>query len=136
MEIIIYTQKDNPQKDTLLKRISQVSNLTYVMAFDFDNLFRLVKSKVSDQVIIVFFISSAKELDFLILNRRHLFNSRYILILPSEEESIVSKGLSLYPRYIAHRAYGFKDVAAILDKMIRNTHTRTTDSEPQGDDLQ
>ncbi len=129
MEIIIYTQKENPQRDNLIKRISQVLNLTYVMAFDFENLFLFVKSKLSDQVIIVFLISTVNELDFLISNRKHLFNSRYILILSSEEESMVSKALSLYPRHLAHTANGFKDVAAILDKMIRNNHV----NEPEGD---
>jgi len=136
MEIIIYSDKDNLYKDTLIKEVSQVSNLTYVVAFDFERLFRLVKLKVSDQVVIVFLISSVKELTFLSSNRAHLFNSRYILILPNEEESLISMGFSLFPRYLAHTGYGFKDVAAVLEKMIKNKNTIMTGDEPERDGLQ
>ena len=136
MEIIIYSDRDNPQKETLLKEISQVSNLTYVMTFDLESLFHLVKSKVSDQVVIVFLISHEKELETLISNRVRLFNSRYILTLTNEEESLTSKALLLYPRYLAYTGYGFKDVAAVLDKMIKSNNTITTGDVPERDFLQ
>lgn len=136
MEIIIYSHGDNPQKDKLLKEVSQVSNLTYVMASDFKSLFSLVKSKISDQVVIVFLISLDKELEFLISNRMHLFNSRYIIILPNEEERIISIGFSLSPRYLAHTGYGFKDVAAVLENMIKHNNNIITGDEPGSDVLQ
>ena len=126
MEVIIYSKNDNPQKDKLIREVSQISNLTYVMTFDFKNLFSLVKSKISNQIVIVFLISSSKELEYLISNREYLFNSRFILILLEEEESSVSKALSLSPRYLAHTGYGFKDVAAVIDKMIRNNDKIST----------
>ncbi|MEA1968003.1 MAG: hypothetical protein U9N77_07265, partial [Thermodesulfobacteriota bacterium] len=81
-------------------------------------MFSLVKSKVSDQVVIVLFICYEKELEFLIANRVRLFNARFILILTNGGESLTSKALLLYPRYLAYTGYGFKDVAAVLDKMI------------------
>ena len=136
MEIIIYSQIDNPQKDKLLREISQVKSLTHVMAFDFKDLFRLVKSKISDQVIIVFLISSAEELEFLISHKDRLFNSRYILILLNEEESIISKGFSLFPKYLTNADYEFTDVAAVLDKMIQNHDAFKRENKPGGKDKQ
>jgi len=95
----------------------------YVLALDFKSLFRLVKLKISDQVIIVFLISSVEDLDSLIANKERLFNSRYILILPNEEENLFSKAFLLYPRYLSHTSYGFKDVIQVLEKMIKNNKT-------------
>ena len=126
MEVIIYSQNDNPQKNRLIREVSQIPDLTYAMTFDFKNLFRLVKSKISDQVVIIFLISSSKELEYLISNREYLFNSRFILILLDEEESLISKALSLSPRYLAHTGYGFTDVAAVIDKMIQNNDKIST----------
>ena len=120
MEIIIYTQINNAHKDKLLKEISQIINLTPVMVFDFEILFNFLKSKRSGQVVIVFLISEIEELEFLISNKVNLFNSRIILILPDRDDNFVSKGLSLYPRFHSHVNYGFKDVSAVLNKMIQN----------------
>ena len=117
MEIIVFSNRDNSQKDLLLKEISQIPNLEYRMSFDFDTLFETVKWKASD-VVIVFLISFEDELDFLIANKRRFFTSRFILILPDAEKTLVSKGLSLHPRYLAQTDYGFRDVAAVLDKMV------------------
>ena len=63
MEVIIYSHIDNQQKDKLLKEISQVSGQTSVMVVDLEDLFNLMKSKISAQVIIVFLISCAKVID-------------------------------------------------------------------------
>ncbi|MCF6248151.1 MAG: hypothetical protein L3J69_12435 [Desulfobacula sp.] len=119
MEIIIYTNIGNTQKDTLLKKFSKISNLTPVMVFDFKSLFHLLQSKISGQVIIVFLISSDKELEYLDSNRDYLSNTRYIIILPNNEKTMISKALSLYPRYLAHTNYEIKDVCAVLNKMIQ-----------------
>ena len=116
MEILVFSNRDNRQKDLLLKEISQIPNLKYRMNFDFDTLFETITFKASD-VVIVFLISFEDELDFLISTKRRFFNSRFILILPDTDETIVSKGLSLHPRYLAQKDQGFRDVAAVLDKM-------------------
>lgn len=119
MEIIVFSNRDNNLKDVLVKGISQIPNLDYRMIFDFDTLLETVKFKTSD-VVIVFLISFEEELDFLITNKRRFFNSRFILILPDTAKTLVSKGLSLHPRYIAQTDYGFRDVAAVLEKMVNN----------------
>jgi hypothetical protein len=118
MEIIVYTQFDNVKKNKLQSEIYNATNLGPIMVFDFKILFKLLKQKISEEVIIVFLISSVDELDFLISNKEKLFHSRFILILLNDEEDLTSKGLSLYPRYIDIR-HAFKEVSAILDNMIR-----------------
>ncbi|MFO7752447.1 MAG: hypothetical protein R6V41_04940 [Desulfobacteraceae bacterium] len=126
MEIIVFSNRDNTQKDLLLKEISQIPNLDYRMNFDLDTLFETVKFKASDAVF-VFLITFEEELDLLISNKRRFFNARFILILSDTEKTLVSKGLSLHPRYLAQTDYGFRDVAAVLDKMANNRHEERDD---------
>ena len=49
---------------------------------------------------------------------------RIILILPDSRKNIVSKGHALYPRFLSYADGDFKDVAAVLEKMLINTGTR------------
>ncbi|MFO7884212.1 MAG: hypothetical protein R6U68_05265 [Desulfobacteraceae bacterium] len=119
MEIIVFSNRDNSQRDLLLREISKVSDLRYRMTFDFDTLFDGVKGMPPDGVVVIL-ITFEEEIDFFISNRKRLFYSRCILILPDEEEILISKGCSLYPRYIAQTDDGFRDVAAVLNKMVDN----------------
>ncbi len=126
MEILIFSNRDNSQKDLLLKEISQIPNLDYRMNFEFHALLETVRFKVSDDVI-VFLISFEHELDFLISHKSRFFNSRFILILPDTKKTLVSKGLSLRPRYLAQTNHGFRDVAAVLEKMVNNRNPEIYD---------
>lgn len=119
MQIILYSHTSNTQKNRLQKVIAQATGQTPDLVFDFDSLFTTIKLKMSEQLILILLISSIEELDFLCSDKVRLFNSPVILILPDEEESSISKGLSLYPRYLAHSSRDFKDVTAVLNKMIQ-----------------
>jgi len=119
MEIILYAHAANTQKDRLQKKIVQATGQAPDLVCDFDSLFKTIKLKISEHVIIIFLITSVEELDFLNSNAARLFNSRLILILPDEKDSSISKGLHLYPRYIAYMSHDFKDVCAVLNKMIQ-----------------
>ncbi|CCK82275.1 hypothetical protein [Desulfobacula toluolica] len=120
MDIIIYSDAGNTQKDKLEKEIYHVCNIMPVMVFDFKSFFNVIKSRLYGQYIVVFLIKSAEELEFLYSNKQKLFSSQYILILPNEDKQLIKKGLLLYPRYLAFACHGFKDMSAVLNKMIWN----------------
>ena len=120
MQIIIYTDVNNSQNFILLKEISKIANSTSAVVFDFDSLFNLLKSKISDDVVIAFHISFLKELQYLDLNRVYLSNTRYIIILSNENEELTSIALSLHPRYLTYSNQGFHDVTAVLNKINQN----------------
>ena len=120
METIIYTQSENRQSQKLQNEILRTSSVQPVMVNDFEGLFKSLWHRISGEVIIVFLVSSENELDLLISNREKLLNSRYILILPSGADDLISKGLSLYPRYLSSTSDGFMDVAAVVRKLIEN----------------
>lgn len=123
MEIIIYSQPDNPQKDTLLKNLSEFIKPVPIMAFDFEGLFCQLRSKVSGRAIIIFLISHEEELERLMADRSRLFNTKCIIVLPENGDDLAMKGLALQPRYLGYANSDFSDICRVLEKMI-NKHRR------------
>ncbi len=134
MEVIVYTNSENQNRKRLENEIAIISNLKPLVALDFNNLFDILRQKISGEVIIVFLITIEDELDFLISNRDKLFNSLYLIILPDRVENLVTKGLSLYPRYLADPNHKFRDVCAVLNKMIQNNREETKALQPENPD--
>jgi len=50
---------------------------------------------------------------------------RIILILPDEDNETITMGHTLFPRFSTYADSDFKDVAAVLKKMIRQGHSDT-----------
>ncbi len=120
MQIILYAQKENGQADTLCKAIGQLPVVDPVLVSTIDELCLALKSIRFGEAIVILLISSLGELDRLNRKLKQVFDIRIIIILPNADSRMLEKGLSLYPRYITQVEYGFKDVAAVMDKMIRN----------------
>lgn len=125
MDILLYASLENQHKDTLIKNIAQACKLMPFMVFDLKSLFESMKLKRSGQLII-FLISSHKELEVMDSNRTCLSNKQNIIILPSHEDTLVSMALSLYPRYLSYSNSNFEDVCAVLNKMIENTDKKNS----------
>ncbi|MCE5252486.1 hypothetical protein LLG96_19975 [bacterium] len=69
-------------------------------------------------VIIVFFVKDQNDLDNIASIHAVLRNIRIILILPDHSDTTISKGYSLYPRFLSFFDRNHSEIAAILDKMI------------------
>lgn len=121
MDIIIYSQPDNPQKDILLKNLSEFIQPVPIMVFDFDGLFYQLRSRISGSAIVLFLISHEKELEQLMADRSGLFNTKCIIVLPKNGDDLAMKGLSLRPRYLGYADSDFSDICLVLEKMI-NKH--------------
>lgn len=120
MEIIIYTQTENTQKNLLLKQISKIGQPVSVMIFEIEDLFQQLKLKVSGETILVFLISSEEELDALLENKTRFFNIRFIILLSEDHKDWVSKALAMQPRYLGYKTNDYTDVGNVLNKMIKN----------------
>lgn len=118
MDIIIYSQPDNLHKTALLKKVSEFIHISPVMVFDLDGLFQLLRSKISGKVIVLFLITTEKELDRMRTDRAYLFNTKFIIVLPEKGKDIEARGLFLQPRYLGYVQDGFFDVCSVLKKMI------------------
>jgi len=119
MKIIIYTQIKNEQKEILLEQIVQNTGMVPVMVFDLDGLFQMLKTKISGEYTIVFQIACQSELETLRNNEIRLFNTRFIIILPCDDEDMSLSALSLQPKYLCCPDHGYEDVGRVLNKMNR-----------------
>ena len=72
------------------------------------------------QSVVVF--QAAGQEDFLFLESINnlLFDARLILVLPNREKDTIKKGYSLYPRFITYTDGNYRDVTAVLNKMLIN----------------
>lgn len=67
-------------------------------------------------------VPASKEDLLEIIAIRDLFDGiRIILILPDSQNDTVSKGHTLYPRFLSRADGDFKEVSAVLEKMLLNT---------------
>lgn len=121
MIIIFYTPFEKSKQDLLQKEIYDTVKRRPAMVSDFNELCSVIEQNTSGDVLIVFFISSIEELEFLNDNNGLLFNRRFIFILLNGSDEMVSKGLSLYPRFIAHMSQDFKEIAAVVKRIINTS---------------
>lgn len=70
--------------------------------------------------VMVLFAADRSDLAELIAIRSLFRDIRIILLLPDRAPETVSKGHSLMPRFLAYCDGNFKDVAAVLDKMLKH----------------
>ena len=70
--------------------------------------------------IAVILATNKQELEEFVSLRELLDGLSIILILPDRRNETISRGHCLYPRFVTYVDSDFKDVAAVLEKMIRN----------------
>jgi hypothetical protein len=64
-----------------------------------------------------------EDLENIVAIQNLLFDSRIVLILPDREEDTMALGYILRPRFVSYRDSSFKDVGAVLNKMINRSET-------------
>ncbi len=85
-----------------------------------DSLYQRLRKPTFDVGVAVLLATTRKEL-LEIHSMKDLFRDiRIILILPDTEGDTVSMGFKLFPRFVSYADGDFKDVAAVLEKMLRN----------------
>jgi hypothetical protein len=119
MLLIVYTSPADNSASLLQHEISKMPFLQAEFIHNHDNLIRSLRSRMVFQSVIVF--QAADQNDFLFLEsiRNLLFDARLILILPDREKDTIDKGLSLSPRYMTYSNGNYKDVVAVLEKMLK-----------------
>ena len=83
-----------------------------------DTLSLKLRKSLGDLTIAVLLAESQEELLDILSIRDLLSGVRIILILPDRNEDTIRKGHSLYPRFLSYADGDFKDVAAVLAKML------------------
>lgn len=119
MEIIVNINPGNEMGTSLFNTISRNTAVKPTATYGLESFFTLMNSKISNEVVAVFLISSVEELDQIADHPLYLKNSKYIFILADHDQPLINKALSLHPRYISYAQDGFGDVSAVLNKMLR-----------------
>ncbi len=91
-----------------------------------EELSQRLRRPLCKEFIGVFLTSNRQELSDLLSIRNLLTDIRIILIVPDSEKDTVSKGHTLYPRFLSFVDSDFKDVAAVLGKMLEIKNSNNT----------
>jgi hypothetical protein len=73
--------------------------------------------------IVILLAMNKEDLEDIVAIQNLLFDSRIVLILPDREEDTMALGHTLRPRFVSYRDSSFKDVGAVLNKMINRHET-------------
>ena len=90
---------------------------------DIEELGRRLRLPTCDLSVSIIFAKNKAELFDLILLKRLLLNLRIILILPDGDNETITMGHTLFPRFLTYKDSDFKDVEAVLKKIIQKEHS-------------
>jgi len=125
MKILYYTSTTNGAGERLQEAIESVVQAENTEIYrNLESLIqRLRRPTQLWDVSILCTNSRADFLDLLSI-RELLLNLRIILILPDDNAETITKGHTLFPRFLTYANSDFKDVAAVLKKMIQKTDSK------------
>ena len=124
MKVLYYGTTYNGAGKRLQKAIESVVPMENTeVCRDIEELGRRLRLPTCDVSISVFFTKSKAELFDLVLIKKLLLNLRIILVLPDEDSETIAMGHTLFPRFVTYTDSDFKDVEAVLKKMIQHGHS-------------
>jgi len=125
MKILYYTSTINGSGERLQEAIESVVQAENTEIYR--NLESLIQRlRRPTQLLDVSILLANSRTDFLDLLsiRDLLLNLRIILILPDGNKETITRGHTLFPRFLTYANSDFKDVAAVLKKMIQKTDSK------------
>jgi hypothetical protein len=125
MNILYYTSTINGAGKRLQEAIESVVQAENTEIYR--NLESLIQRlRRPTQLLDVSILLANSRTDFLDLLsiRDLLLNLRIILILPDGNKETITRGHTLFPRFLTYANSDFKDVAAVLKKMIQKTDSK------------
>jgi hypothetical protein len=96
-----------------------------------ESLNRRLRQPVNNFNIAVLLASSKEDLLDLLAIRDLFWNLRIILIIPDRKSETVAMGHMLRPRFLSYADGNFKDVDAVLKKMLERSGLRRATSKEQ-----
>ena len=130
MKILLYMKRNSATGNRLQSGIAMTAphdRIEIVRTIeDLPRSFRLTENKPAIAIIMV---TDRQEL-LEIISMQHLLNdTKIILILPDDRKDIFTLGCKLYPRFVSYTGSDFKDVLAVVEKMMKNLSAPATKTE-------
>ena len=88
-----------------------------------DSLNKRLRKPTYNIDIFILIAPNKEQLTEVLLIKEELRDTKIILILPDRESDTISRGHKLYPRFVSYIDSDFKEVGAVLEKMIKNKHS-------------
>ena len=85
-----------------------------------DSFTKRLRKPTFDIDISILMAANKKQFSDLLFIKEALRDIKIILILPDRESDTISRGHKLYPRFVSYIDSDFKEVGAVLEKMIKN----------------
>ena len=118
MKLILYASEKTSRKK-LKKAVAAVVPEEKIEQYgSVNDLTHRLSQPSNHEFVTVLCAATAKDLTDLMTIQDLLHRLRLLLILPDQTEDYLTKGHSLFPRYIGYIDNNFKDVAAVLRKML------------------
>ena len=133
MKLFVYSRKSARKSDGAIDRLQgQIESCMQGKITEtfnsVENLSRRLcrPNTTKEETIAVLFTVDGKDLVDLLSIRDLLDDIGIILILPDDKKETISAGHRLRPRYISYADGNFKDVAAVLRKMLEIINNNST----------
>ena len=124
MKVLYYGTTTNGAGKRLHKAIESVVPIEDIEVYrDIEALGRRLRLPTCDLSISVFFTKNKADLFDLILIKKLLLNLRILLVLPDGDNETITMGHTLFPRFLTYADSDFKDVEAVLKKIIQKEHS-------------
>jgi len=122
--IIVYSKSENGIGARLQAAVETVLPRVHVEKFrTISRLSERLHKPPLNFPIVVLLAMNREDLENIVAIQNLLFDSRIVLILPDRKEDTMALGHILRPRFVSYRDSSFKDVGAVLNKMINKPET-------------
>lgn len=130
MTVLLFKPIRNRISENLQRAVEEATSEGRVeISISIQGLLKGVRQLSYGEGVAVLLVSSREDLDDVLSIKEQLRDVRIILILPDKEDETVSRGHTLYPRYLSYVDSGFEDVKAVLRKMINGPDQGTVKGE-------
>jgi hypothetical protein len=125
--IIVYSKAMNGIGSKLQEVVANVLPGSYVDTYQtISSLSERLHRPALNFPIVILLAMNREDLENIVAIQNLLYDSRIVLILPDREEDTMALGHILRPRFVSYRDSSFKDVGAVLNKMINRHETVKT----------
>jgi hypothetical protein len=122
MNIILYADQNSTCGERLLNMINALVLQDQIESHpSIDSLEKRLHRFIKEPAVLIIQISGLQELGQLLALRKLLIDRKLILILPDEAPETLTSGHTLRPRFLTSVDSDFKDVSAVLERMVSIT---------------
>ena len=119
MKVLLYFKLENEIKKKILGITESLTPEIFCESHStIESLKRRFMSGLYDLSVFVLVPANQEDLSALVTIRDLFMDIRTILILPDRKKKTVAMGFELFPRFVSYQDSNFKDVEAVLKKML------------------